>query len=157
HYMQQLPLDKKVAMVLPYLEKAKLIASAEAARPRVTAIVQAAGERLKTAGDIFDYRDLFVADSDLEYDDKAFDKRLRKPPEAKAWLAKSRDRLSAAPQFDATSLEKLMNEFVTEEGIGLGDIVHAVRVAATGKGVGFGLFETLAVLGKEHSLARIDQ
>src|SRR5262249_13905567 len=87
HYMQQVPLDKKVAMVLPYLQKARLIDSAEATRPRVTAIVQAAGERLKTAGDILDYRDLFVADADLEYDDKAFDKRLRKPPGAKALLA----------------------------------------------------------------------
>jgi glutamyl-tRNA synthetase len=157
HYMQQLPLDKKVAVVLPYLQKARLIDSAEAARPKVTAIVQAASERIKTAGDILDYRDLFVADADVEYDDKAFDKRLRKPPQAKALLAKFRDRLAAAPRFDAASLEQLMNDFVAAEGVGLGDIVHAVRVAVTGKGVGFGLFETLAVLGKEHSLARIDR
>src|SRR5205807_2056371 len=70
HYMQQLPLDKKGAMVLPYLQKAKLIASPEVARSgdrataaaddakaRVTAIVQAAAERIKAFGDILEYRD----------------------------------------------------------------------------------------------------
>ncbi len=37
----------------------------------------------------------------------------------------------------------------------LGDIVHAVRVAVTGKPVGFGLFDTLALLGRERVLARL--
>ena len=152
HYMQQLPLDKKVAMVLPYLQKAKLIAALDEARAKVTAIVQAAGERIKTAGDILDYRDFFVADADLVYDEKAFDKRLRKPPEAKLLLAKFRDKLAGADDFDAMSLEKLLHEFVAAEGIEMGQIVHAVRVAVTGKGIGFGLFETLAILGKEKSV-----
>jgi glutamyl-tRNA synthetase len=157
HYMQQVPLNKKVEMVLPYLQKAKLIASAEGAKAKVTAIVQAAGDRIKTAGDILDYRDFFVADDELVYDDKAFDKRLRKPPEAKALLAKFTERLAAAESFEPAALEKLLQAFVAAEGIEVGQIVHAVRVAVTGKGVGFGLFETLAILGKEKCVARIDQ
>ena len=43
------------------------------------------------------------------------------------------------------------------EGINIGQIIHAVRVAVTGKAVGFGLFETLAILGKARCLARIDR
>ena len=35
--------------------------------------------------------------------------------------------------------------------------MHAVRVAVTGKAVGFGLFDTLAILGRERCLARIDR
>ena len=76
---------------------------------------------------------------------------------AKPLLAKFKDRLAAAPQFDAASLETLLSEFVAAEGIQVGDIIHAVRVAVTGKGVGFGLFETLAILGKERSVARLTQ
>jgi glutamyl-tRNA synthetase len=157
HYMQEVPLDKKVEMVLPFLQKAKLISSVPEARPRVTTMVRAAGERIKTAGDILDYRDFFVADADIVYDEKAVEKRLKKPPEAKGLLTKFRARLADAQGFDASSLEALMNNFVAAEGIGLGDVVHAVRVAVTGKGVGFGLFDTLAILGKEKSLARIDR
>ena len=50
-----------------------------------------------------------------------------------------------------------MTRFVQGQGLELGDIIHALRVAVTGQGVGFGLYETLALLGREHTLARIDR
>ena len=50
-----------------------------------------------------------------------------------------------------------MQEFVQSEGIKIGQVIHAVRVAVTGKAVGFGLFETLAILGRECCLERIDR
>jgi glutamyl-tRNA synthetase len=152
-YMQRLPSGPKAEMCLPYLQKAGL--SAEPAR--VTEIVRAASERIKVAGDVLDYRDFFVPDEQLAYDESAFEKQLRKPAEAAGLLRKFRDRLAAAPTFDVRSLETLMNDFLQAEGIQLKQIQQAVRVAVTGKGVGFGLYETLAILGKEHSLARIDR
>jgi glutamyl-tRNA synthetase len=54
-------------------------------------------------------------------------------------------------------LEKLLHDFVQSEGIQIGQIIHALRVAVTGKAVGFGVFDSLAVLGKDQSLARIDR
>jgi glutamyl-tRNA synthetase len=156
HYMQQLSVDEKTAMVTPYLAKAKLIApGSESAKVR--AIVAAAGDRIKTAGDILEYRDFFLPDDQIAYDDKAFEKRLKKPPEAKGLLTRFRAFLACAEAFDASSLEKLLQDFVAAEKIDVGQIVHVVRVAVTGKGVGFGLFETLAILGKEKCLARIDR
>ena len=50
-----------------------------------------------------------------------------------------------------------MHEFVAAEGIKIGEIIHAVRVAVTGKSVGLGLFDTLAILGRESALRRIDR
>jgi len=46
---------------------------------------------------------------------------------------------------------------MTARGLGLGDIVHSVRVAVTGVPAGPGLFDTLSVLGKDASLRRIDR
>ena len=69
---------------------------------------------------------------------------------------KFRDRLAAAQAFDAASLEALMNDFLQAEGVQLRQVQQAVRVAVTGKAVGFGLFETLALLGQQRCLARID-
>jgi glutamyl-tRNA synthetase len=106
---------------------------------------------------VLDYRDFFTPDDQLPYDAAAFEKRLRKPPEAAGLLTKFRARLADAAAFDAAALEALLNDFVQAEGIQVGQIIHALRVAVTGKAVGFGLFETLAILGKEHSLARIDR
>ena len=36
-------------------------------------------------------------------------------------------------------------------------IIHAVRIAVTGKAVGFGLFEGMAILGRNACLVRIDR
>jgi glutamyl-tRNA synthetase len=157
--MQALPAEQKTAMCLPYMEKAGLVSTPAPAdvRDKVAMIVAAAGERIKVAGDVLDYRDFFTPDDQLSYDESAFEKRLRKPAEAPGLLAKYRARLAAAPRFDAAYLEPMTAEFVQAEGVQLGQIVHALRVALTGKAIGFGLYETLAILGKEHSLARLDR
>jgi glutamyl-tRNA synthetase len=55
------------------------------------------------------------------------------------------------------SLEKLLHDFVAEKQIKTGDVIHAIRVATTGKSVGPGLYDCLEILGKEKCLQRIDQ
>jgi glutamyl-tRNA synthetase len=158
-YMQLVPVEEKLGRVLPYVQKAGLIASPAGTEEvrKVRHIVQAAGERIKVAGDILDYADFFVPDERLTYDEKAVDKRLRKPPEAVTLLREFRGRLAEAGSFDAPDLEKLLQRFVEEKGIEVAQVIHALRVAVTGKAIGFGLFDTLAILGKERSLARIDR
>jgi len=159
HYMQELPFDRKVAMALPYLEKTGLAPSPAPleARELLTLIVRAAGERIKTAGDILDYTDFFERDERFSYDEQAFDKRIRKPPEAAPLLKKFRERLVEAKPFDAATLEKLLQDFIQAEGVNIGQIIHALRVALTGKAVGFGVFDSLAILGRDRCLARIDR
>jgi glutamyl-tRNA synthetase len=146
-------------MTLPYLEKARLVSSPSPAdvMARLALILQAAGDRIKVAGDILDYADFFVADEQLTYDESAFDKRLRKPPEAAGLLTKFKAELAGIEPFDAATLDRRMQDFVQTQGIQIGQIIHALRVAVTGKAVGFGLFETLAILGRDHCLARIDR
>jgi glutamyl-tRNA synthetase len=158
-YMQLVPVDRKEAMTLPYLQQAGLVVTPPNADvgPKLRQILQAAGDRIKVAGDVLDYADFFLADDRLPYDEKAFEKRLRKAPEAAGLLARFRGRLATAPAFDAGSLEKLLQDFVREEGVEVGQVIHALRVAVTGKAIGFGLFETLAVLGRERCLARVDR
>ena len=55
-----------------------------------------------------------------------------------------RERLAGADAFDAASLEKLLGMFVQDEGIQIGQIIHALRVAVTGKAIGFGVFDAKA-------------
>src|SRR5262249_28694632 len=114
HYMQQVPIPQKVEMVLPYLQQAGLVASPPAAdvKPKLAQILQAAGDRIKVAGDILNCADFFQADDQFLYDEQAFEKRLRKPPEAARLLALFKDRLAAAESFDAESLDKLLHAFV---------------------------------------------
>ena len=162
-YMQALPLDRKVAMTLPFLIRAGVVSATEAGdveeaiRERLRQVLQAAGDRIVVAGDVLDYRDFFTPDDQLVYDEAAVDKRLRKPPEAVELLRRFRERLATVEPFDPETLESMMHRFTEEQGIKIGQIIHAVRVAVTGKAVGFGLFETLAILGRQSCLARIDR
>jgi glutamyl-tRNA synthetase len=157
-YMRRVPLDRKVEMVMPYLVRAGLAAdgSSDEIVAKVRAILEAAGDRIKIAGDILDYPDFFTADDQLSYDEKAFDKSLRKPG-ATELLAKFQTSLAAAETYHPAELEKLLHAFVESQGIKIGDIIHPLRVALTGKSIGFGLFDTLAILGRERSLKRIER
>jgi glutamyl-tRNA synthetase len=158
-YMQMLPVEQRTEMVLPYLRKAGVVPDPTPAdaRAKLTQIVQAAGDRIKVAGDILDYADFFRPDDQVAYDEQAFEKRIRKPPEAVGLLSEFRKRLETAEPFDAVNLEKEMQGFVQAKGVTVGQIIHALRVAVTGKAVGFGLFDSLAVLGRDRCLARIDR
>ena len=127
------------------------------ARQSVLQVVAAAGDRIKVAGDVLDYADFFLPDDQLPYDEKAFEKRLRKPARRSSCWRSSATGWPNVEPFDAAALEALDARVRRAEGIKIGQIIHAVRVAVTGKAVGFGLFDTLAILGRERCLARIDR
>ena len=155
HYMQEVPLDRKVEMCLPFLVRARRIDPADdAVRAEVRQIVQAAAHRIVIAGDILDYDYFFVADDALAYDEKAFDKHLRKPG-AKDLLRDLGGVLAGLEPFDAPALESAVKAFVEARAVKLGPVNQAVRVAVTGKDAGFGTYETLALLGKTRCLARV--
>jgi glutamyl-tRNA synthetase len=158
-YMRDVPPADKVAGVLPYLERAGLVPApaSDDARAYVARIVEILGDRIKVFGDILLQAPFFFAPGDeVAFDDKAFAKRLLAPGAADL-LADYRGWLAAQTAFDAPSLEKGTLEMMTARGRGLGDIVHAVRVAVTGVPAGPGLFDTLSVLGRDACLRRIDR
>ena len=156
--MQALGVDQRVDRVLPFLAQAGLVSTpiCDTARARTRSVVAAAGDRLKVAGDILAYPEFFLDDDTFEYDQKAFAKRVGKEGTALR-LERFRDHLRDLPKFGAADLEQALHAFVEAEGIKIGQIIHAVRVAVTGKAVGFGLFEGLAILGREACLRRIDR
>ena len=137
--------------MLPFLQQAGYIADPPSCdtAPELTQIVEAAGDRIKVAGDILDYADFYIADDCLTYDEKTIEKRLRKPEDARALLTEFREQLAALETSRPEHLEKCLKDFVAAKEIKIGQIIHALRVAVTGKPVGFGVFETLAILGHD--------
>jgi glutamyl-tRNA synthetase len=158
-YMHLEPLQRKVELSLPYLQRAGLLPPVPTAAQRQTVhqVVQAAGERLKVAGDILEYAHFFVANEHVRYDEAAFEQRLHKPPEAASILWRAQASLRTLEPFNAATLQQWLQDFIQAEGLRHGQIVHALRVAVTGKAMGFGLFESLAILGKPQCLARIER
>ena len=157
HYMRELSPEQKLEMMLPYMQRAGLIADPAPTddREKLTRIIEASGDRLKVAGDILSYADFFFR-PELVYDEDAFEKRLRKPG-AQELLTRYRDRLRQVGEWKVPTIEQVTHEFLEAEGIKIGEIIHAIRVAATGRGVGPGLYDCLAILERDESLRRIEQ
>jgi glutamyl-tRNA synthetase len=157
-HMQRLDIKRKVALCLPFVQKAGWVASPPpcAVSDKLRQILTAAGDRVKVAGDILDYPEFFVADGQLAYDEKAVEKRIR-GGNATELLIKCKARLATVEPFDAAHTEAAVKQFIEGEGIKIGDIIHALRVAVTGKAVGLGMFDSLEMIGKKSCLTRIDR
>jgi len=67
------------------------------------------------------------------------------------------ERLSTLTDFNAKTAEEVFRHLVAELGIEAGVLVHPVRVALTGRAVGPGLFDTMAVLGQEKTIRRLKE
>ncbi|MBC8133275.1 MAG: glutamate--tRNA ligase, partial [Deltaproteobacteria bacterium] len=98
----------------------------------------------------------FFFGEDVTFDEKAFTKRVRAPG-ATERLAAYRTWLASREIFDAETLQRDTHDFLTAQGWGMGDIVHAVRVAVTGTAIGPGLFDSLEIVGQDLCLRRIDR
>jgi glutamyl-tRNA synthetase len=159
----RLAVDERTERCLPFLDRARLIGTpldriaSDRERALARAIVAAAGDRIKVAGDILDYPEFFVEDEKLTYDEKAFDKRIRHAQGAPELLKDLRAELAAAAEFTPPSLEGLFLSFTERRQLPRGQIVHAVRVAVSGRAIGFGLFDILSLLGRERVVARLDR
>jgi len=152
--MAELPAEDKLALVLPYAEKAGWVKSSTD-NERIRAVMIAAGERIRVAGDILDFDFCFVADDELKYDEKAMQKRIAGAEGATELLTGFAETIPGIAPFDAATIESTLKSFCEARSIGVGQIIHALRVATTGTAIGFGMFETLEILGPESACNRI--
>lgn len=65
------------------------------------------------------------------------------------------DALAKAPDFTAQAVEKALYAGLNDCGAKLKDIAHVVRLITTGRKVGPGLFELLALVGRDLVLSRL--
>ncbi len=82
---------------------------------------------------------------------------------AKAWKGDSielvgeyKNAIQATDNFSAANLKSILSSIVESRGLGFGKLMLPVRLAVTGMGFGPDLFETLELLGKNETVARID-
>tara|TARA_R110000737_G_scaffold2923_18_gene10020 strand:- start:123182 stop:124873 length:1692 start_codon:yes stop_codon:yes gene_type:complete len=99
----------------------------------------------------------FVADDAIEYDGKAVHKALIKGESKGLELLKAfRDELVGFNDFTPEAIEAKVSAFAESKEVGMGKIAQPIRVAVTGAGVSPPLGQTLAILGKDAVIARID-
>jgi glutamyl-tRNA synthetase len=90
----------------------------------------------------------------VSYDEKAWRKVMREG--AREALGAARDALRSLEAWDAATIEDALAPLPDALGLKPGAVYQPVRVAVTGGSVSPGIFATLAVLGRDDSLERID-
>jgi glutamyl-tRNA synthetase len=96
----------------------------------------------------------FFFSDDLEFDPAAVEKHLK--PEGMAAHLRAVDAAFVSLEaFDAVSLESALRAVAEKRGVKAGALIHAVRVAVTGRTVSPGLFEVLALLGRDRAHQRL--
>ncbi len=123
--------------------------------PRLTRIMDLLKERISRTTGIPDAVGYFYGGS-LYYDEEEFRKQFGKEF-VQANFAELRDRLAALPEWDEEKIEEAVRKFAAEKEKGARHLIHPLRFATTGRTVSAGLFETMALLGRDRSLLRIDE
>lgn len=110
-------------------------------------------ERVRRLTDFVEVRYFF--EDPTTYEEKGQRKHW-KDPDVLARLDLLIDRLGALERFDEECIEGVIREAVDELGISAGKMIHPTRLALSGRSFGPGLFELMALLGKEVVLRRLE-
>jgi len=155
-YMKRRTVEAKVELVLPHLVKAGLVGPEpdEALRRYVGQVVEVIGERLRLGRQIVDLGGFFFRET-VEYAPADRDEFLKRHYVGAAFKILE-ERLRVLTPFDVASIEALMRGLAAEMGLKPGDLFQPVRVALAGSRSSPGLFETIAVLGRDRVIARLD-
>lgn len=100
-------------------------------------------------------RFLFVDDDKIEFDEAAVRKVLLKGG-ALDILQIVRDRLATMNEYSEHALEETLRGLATEKQVGLGKVAQPLRVALCGTTISLPIFDSVHLLGRERTLARID-
>ncbi|HZE97139.1 MAG TPA: glutamate--tRNA ligase [Planctomycetota bacterium] len=151
-YIRKCPLDRLVELCRPYLAGKYDLGKVEA--ETLKEAVRQQQERLKRLDEIVPLTK-FVFLPAVEYDEKAVAKWL-KADGGKAILEELRAGLAPRERFEKEPVENLLKAVAEKRGVKLGKVAQPLRVALTGSDQSPPMHETLAILGKERVISRID-
>ncbi|HKK35598.1 MAG TPA: glutamate--tRNA ligase family protein, partial [Paracoccaceae bacterium] len=110
-------------------------------------------ERAKTVVELIDMAYYLLADRPLEPDEKALKLLSGEAPEL---LTRFTPKLRETADWDAATLEGAARDFAEAEGLKLGKVAQPLRAALTGRAVSPGVFDVMVTLGREETLARLE-
>ncbi|WP_084000977.1 glutamate--tRNA ligase [Actinomadura kijaniata] len=146
-YIRMLPVEKFVAECLPFLEDAPF----EVDMGVFNQLAPLAQTRVALLSEIVPMVDFAFLDKPVS-DEQSWTKAMKEP--AAEILAAAEEAYRDAP-WTAEELKNRLEQVGAAHGLKLGKTQAPVRVATTGRTVGLPLFESLEILGRDRTLARI--
>jgi len=140
--------------LLPHIAGGQELASkmTPALRSMLLTVMPALKERAKTLVELFDATRFLWASRPLDLNDQA---KALLTAEAKSVTAALLPELSALPEWTPQTIEEVVRGFAERSSLKLGAVAQPLRAALTGRTTSPPIFDVLAVLGKDESLARL--
>jgi len=151
-HLRALPVEVLSAQLLPIVEGAGYRADA-AKMLKVTPLIR---ERIRLLNDVLTAADFFFVDQLPPYDPAELIPQKGDAAMANKVLEKGREVL-AKTEFTHDALDQSLRAAAQELGVKAGQMFQPIRVAVCGRKNAPPLFETLEVLGRETTLARLEQ
>jgi glutamyl-tRNA synthetase len=151
-HIRGLPVEELSARLLPIVRGAGFSVDAEKML-RITPLIR---ERIKLLRDVLTAADFFFVDQLPPYDPAELIPQKGDAAMAVKVLARAREVL-ASVEFKHDPLDQALRAAAQELGVKAGQMFQPIRVAVCGRKNAPPLFETLEVLGRETTLARIGQ
>src|SRR6201996_190542 len=148
-------LVKMFEQLLPYLPNGAGVAAKlnDKTRAQLLQAMTSLKERAKTLIELIDSAYYIFADRPLEVDAKA---QALLTPDNRMLIGRLRVALWAVKDWTAEETETAMRAFADQNGLKFGAVAQPLRAALTGRTTSPGIFDVLAVLGRQESLARLD-
>ena len=121
---------------------------------RIQQVVHLMKDRVNFVKELWDLCTFFFI-APASYDEKTVKKRWKEYSAQQ--MAELSDVLWGITNFTVEGQEPVVMRWVEEKGYKLGDVMNAFRLALVGKGIGPGMFDISAFLGKEETLRRIQR
>jgi len=155
-YIRSLTADEFFEAAMPYLMMDRLAGETLIADEQyVRDVLPLIQERARTLVEVAELAQFFFVD-ELDYDTNLLiGKNMSRESTTQA-LAAARQRVEKLEVFDAESLEAVLRPLAAELGLKTGQLFGALRVATTGRTAAPPLFQTMAVLGRDRCLGRIE-
>jgi len=146
HYIREADDERLAKLVAPKLHlKGEQKALLVRAMPELKA-------RAHTLNQLAEGTHFLFASRPLDFDEGA---SALLTDDSRAILAAAHKRLVALAKWDAESLEAAVRDVAEASGVKLGKLAQPLRAALTGRTTSPGIFDVLALLGRDESLARI--
>jgi glutamyl-tRNA synthetase len=152
-YIARLASDRLAALVEPYFQEAGL-------EVRVTdlwflRLLDLLRPRAKRLTDFVELAQPFLADT-VEYEAEAIEKHLGVSG-LEGHVRALAATLKTTDPFDESHVEAAVRGTAAERGMKAGQLIHATRVAVTGRTSSPGLFEVLTLLGRDRTVERLER
>jgi len=150
HYLKTMDGGQLAELVEPFVRAAGLTPPAD--RERFVATLDTLRERAKTLVELVE-QGRFYFERPSAYEPKATQKLLT--AEGARRLGLVIERLERAPEFTVAAIERVVRALTEELGLKLVDIAQLARLAVTGRTASPPIFDVLALIGREESVARL--